>query len=554
MSSRKLEYGRGDAIAERYEVIDLLDESPLGISYRCKHLKTGNYVRLQLLRPRTAGPDQKDEILAVYKRAKEINHANLIRIGELGEADGVAFYTMEDFEGTTLREYLTQARLENRPLDLKEAAQIAIGVLEGVAAANDAGVVFRALRPEYVLVNIRQAGPRRQNSVAQIKLVGAAFWDLVPGALLAEDEFGRGEAQYLAPELKGFEPVATPRSDVYSAAVMFYEMLVGAAPVGTFQLPRTRRPELPVHVDGIAELALATAPEDRYPTAHDLVVDLQRTFSETADGDASTGGRLSPIAMGLGLALVVLVAVIVFNLRPDPAAQAEALDSQARATAAAGLTLPSPEEFKAVLARHPRNMVYVPAGPFVKGRLHGESRELTREGEPLAELVNVPGFLIDAFEFPNLRGEVPRIQVTRAEAAGLCQAEGKRLCTSDEWEKACKGPKNLNYAYGDTYDEEFCGPGLEAAYAAGGRPDCKSGYGVLDLSGNFGEWTSTQVPGKDRYIVKGGLKANPERGTRCAQATDLSAGLADATTTFRCCRDADAAPVPPAAPPAAPAP
>ncbi len=553
MTTRKLDYTRGDVIADRYEIVDQLEECPLGVSYRAKHIKTAKYVRMLFLRPRNAGPEQKDEILAAFKKAKDLQHTNLIRLGELGEHAGVAYFTMEDFEGVTLRDLLQQYRVDNKNLELKEAAAITLGILEGVQAAHDGGILFRALRPEHVLVNVRWTGPRKQNFVAQVKLVGAAFWDLVPAAMLAEDEFARGEAQYIAPELKTFEPTPSPRCDVYSTAVMFYEMLVGTAPVGTFQLPRVRRADLPVHVDNIIELALANAPEDRYPTARDLITDIQRIFHEIGGEERSHGVSVSPIVWLLGLAFVAIVSVIVFNLRTDPLKEAEAADSQARKTAIDGLRAVSPEEVRAILGRHPQNMIFIPGGTYVRGRMNIETADVARESEHLTEIVDVKPFLIDAFEHPNLVGEVPKYKVNQSEAQAMCAEVGKRLCTDNEWEKACKGPKNTIYAYGDTYDEEFCGPGIERPYASGTKAECHSGYGVFDLSGNFAEWTSTQVPGKDRFIVKGGLKANPERGTRCAQSTDMSSKLPDATFAVRCCRDVDAPPPPPPPAPIDPA-
>ena len=78
-----------------------------------------------------------------------------------------------------------------------------------------------------------------------------------------------------------------------------------------------------------------------------------------------------------------------------------------------------------------------------------------------------------------------------------------------------------------------------------------SGWGVMDLSGGLREWTSAVEGTKGtRRIVKGGLRANNERGSRCAFATDESVTYSDNTLSFRCCLDAGDA-VPAAAPAAA---
>jgi serine/threonine protein kinase len=557
--SAKLEFSRGETIAEKYEVVDVLDESPLGVTYRTKHLKTGKYVRLQLLRPRIAGREQKDQIVDLFKKSKAVDSPHLVKYGELGEHQGVAYITYEDFEGGTLRDLLQEYRVAGKQFGLKEAAQICIGILDGLSDLHKAGVIVRALRPEYVLINVRYAGPAKKTFVAQTKITGGAFWNLVPTAVIAEDEFTRGEAQYLAPELKSFEPVPSPRSDVYSVAVMFYELLVGVPPVGTYQEPRSRRPELPDHVNTVTELGLSNSPDDRYPSTGDFVADLRRTFQDVAVEENEGGGRrallVSLLAMGLAFLFVMFIAIILFFSQSDPALEAEAADSQVRKEVLDTLTAAQPSEskYREMYQRHPSNMVWVPAGPFVRGRMRQDPSANTKE--PLAEVSETPGFLIDVFEYPNLKGQAPRFDVTFDQATQLCAEAGKHLCSADEWERACKGPQSKIYSYGNTYDTEYCGGGIEEIYSSGAKGECRSDYGAFDQSGSFREWTSSPAK-KGRYFVKGGEKGTPERGTRCASATDESENYADKTLSFRCCRNENDPPFvpPPPPPPPEPAP
>ena len=547
MSNSKLEFSRGDDIAGKYEVVDLLDESPLGVTYRVKHLKTGKYVRLMLLHPRVAGREQKDKIIEAFKKAKATSHPHLIKVGELGEQDGIAYVTLEDFDGAPLRELLQEYKIGGRQFAVKEAAQITTQILEALTACHGDGNVIRALRPEYVLVKVRYTGPRRQTFVAQCKVIGNGFWDLVPSALLAEDEFTRGEAQYLAPEMKSFEPIPTARSDVYSAGVIFYEMLVGTAPVGTFQLPRTRRPDLPPHVNNVIELALAQAPDDRYQSSNDFLNDIQRTFQDATLADVGERKALiGPLGWGLALVTVALVAIIAYGFRSDEKLENASLDSQKRADVVERHSKPTPGEVATILDRHPKNMAYIPPGPFIQGRLHSEdTNEGARNSEPLAVVTEMDGFLIDMFEFENIKDAPPVYNVNHIEAKKYCEDVGKRLCSDTEWEKACKGPQNTVYSYGDTYDEEFCGAGVEDPYMSGAKSGCKSKWGVFDVSGSFREWTDSNPQGKtNRRIVKGGLKSNPTRGTRCAMSTDEGEAFKDTSLSFRCCRDVDAPLVP----------
>ncbi len=561
LSNLKLDFSRGEILAKKYEVVDLLDESPLGLTYRVKHLKSGKYVRLTLLRPKIAGHEQKDAVVAAFKKAKELGHANLIKIGELGDHEGVAYYTMEDFEGQTLREILQEYKVNGKQFGIKEASQITIQILEALSAAHEGGVILRALRPEYVLVNIRYTGPRKQTFVAQVKVIGSGFWELVPAGTLAEDEFTRGEAQYLAPELKSFEPDASPRCDGYSAAVIFYEMLTGTAPIGTFQLPTMLRPDLPKAVNNVIELALAIAPEDRYQSARDFITDVQRMITEAAMGDIGDDVKaplITPIGWGLMIMLVLAITVIAYQLFApgDVEKEGEVADSILRQVVKDKHAMPSLEEVEAVWAKHPPNMIYVPPGPFIHGRMNVDLNSMS--SEPLAKEVEVKGFMIDAFEYPNKMKGLIEYSVGYADAETKCAAAGKRLCSAVEWEKACKGPHNSIYAYNtpgpiaDTYDPDYCGEGLEGREKNSGiRPDCKGKWlgGPFDMSGNFREWTSS-MPGKkdSRRIVKGGMRHNPAKGTRCAFTVDEGVAFVDASMAFRCCRDLDAAPWTPPAP------
>lgn len=559
MALGKLEFSRGEMIASKYEVSDLLDESPLGVTHRAKHIKSGKYVRLLMLRPKVAGHAQKDHLVEIFKKIKDIQHPGLVKFGELAENDGVAYVTYEDFEGRTLRELLTEYRVEGKRLELKEAAQITVQILEALDALHSNGIVLRALRPEYVLINARHTGPRNRNFVARIKLLGAGLWDLVPSGALAEDEFSRGETQYLAPELKGFEPVATPRCDIYSAGVIFYELITGAPPLGTYQAPTTLRAELPKVVNDIVELALANSPDDRYPSTQDFLAAVQRTAVDAPEVEADGGRKILPFAIagGLGFILLAAIGIILYSMSQtnDPTGDGKAADISARNTAREGLQVVDAATLQALLKTQPPNMAYIPGGTFIQGRMHDDPLALATE--PLSKMAETKPFLIDQFEYPNQIGAPPMTDVDYSTAEKLCSDAGKRLCTELEWEKACKGPTNAIYGYNsstpaDVFDPDFCGNGLaDKGYPSGNKDQCKSGYGVYDVSGNYREWTAT--PGKDgpsRRVVKGGMRGNPERGTRCAYSNDENQVFNDPSMSFRCCRDVDAPPWTPAPAPA----
>ena len=175
-------------------------------------------------------------------------------------------------------------------------------------------------------------------------------------------------------------------------------------------------------------------------------------------------------------------------------------------------------------------------------------------------------FCIDRFEYPNRRGAFPWIIVPWTDAKGVCEREGKRLCTESEWTFACEGDEAAPYPYGYRRDPDACvidrpwipvdeaaleartGPRALAEIdrlwqgeASGSRPRCRSPFGVYDMTGNVDEWTTSVVPGERPSVLKGGYWG-PVR-TRCRPSTRAHGEtFAYYQQGFRCCGD-----VPPAA-------
>jgi formylglycine-generating enzyme required for sulfatase activity len=188
----------------------------------------------------------------------------------------------------------------------------------------------------------------------------------------------------------------------------------------------------------------------------------------------------------------------------------------------------------------PDGMRRVPAGAF---RL-GTAVEDPMRGfdEPGLTLVEVGQFCIDQFEFPNRRGGAPSVNVSWNDAKRLCEAKSKRLCTELEWEKACKGPGNARFPYGNNYDPATCNTqdevGEDRQLAASGQfAKCRSGYGVADLSGNVAEWTATAYTSNADKTQKGGAFGRPDYASRCSARKNGSPGSRSAEVGFRCCGD-----------------
>ena len=161
-------------------------------------------------------------------------------------------------------------------------------------------VIHRNLKPENVLIHTRAVGPNAQQMLRTVKITDVGLADVVNPTIFADSYVSRTEARYLAPELNAFDDQGQPCSDVYSIGVMYYEMLVGQTPRGTYLAPSQLRGDLPEYVDNIVEVAMEVETEDRYPTAPDMIKEIMRIF-EGEVFDDSTKSDFKNILMAVGI-------------------------------------------------------------------------------------------------------------------------------------------------------------------------------------------------------------------------------------------------------------
>ena len=549
MEGRKPRFNRGDVVAGKYEVEKVLGSGLIGTTYLVRNQKSRKYLAIKVIWPQLVSNQRdRDRFVELFKEAKSVQSASLIKLGSVAETDGAIYLTEEYFPSQSLRELIDEYQAEPRSFTLQESCQIAVKVLEAVEELHKAGIVHRNLKPENVLVSTRKTGPGGRNLVRTVKVSDGSLSDLVNPTIFAESYVSRADAKYLAPEMTGFNDIGTPAVDIYSVGVMLYELLVGQPPRGTYLSPTQLRGDLPDHIDDVIEIALGESPEERYPSARDMINDIQRSFTEDTF-EAPRGPDVKKILLGVGVGVALLGGLgIYFGTREQPTEDisAAAQDDTIRREVQSRSRVLTEAEIQKMVESHPE-MQYIPEGPFVMGRLHRETPKTASSSEPLAEERTLPSFYIDRFEQPNVRtgddGKPPRptAKITWEQAEATCASQGKRLCTEEEWEKACKGPDNYIYAYGDTFDDKLCGSSMAGDYRIGSLSDCVSGYGVYGMSGGPREWTATGKGSADRRVVKGGMKANHARGSRCAFAMDESARYADASLAFRCCLSADEA-------------
>ena len=191
------------------------------------------------------------------KTIAKLSHPNVVAVFDQGVHAGLPYVVMEYVPGTTLRELLNR----RRRLRIEEAVEVCGQLLDGLQAAHDAGLVHRDIKPENIL--LKNGGRGDRVKVVDFGLAEAVHGDRDTGGPLV------ATAAYVAPELVGGKP-ATTASDVYSTAILLYELLTGEVPFDgadsgavarrhvdeDVPSPQVKTPDVP---DSLAELVTAAA-------------------------------------------------------------------------------------------------------------------------------------------------------------------------------------------------------------------------------------------------------------------------------------------------------
>jgi formylglycine-generating enzyme required for sulfatase activity len=172
-------------------------------------------------------------------------------------------------------------------------------------------------------------------------------------------------------------------------------------------------------------------------------------------------------------------------------------------------------------------------------------------------------FCIDQFEYPNVEGELPSVQMSWYEAKAACESDGKRLCDEPEITFACEGEEMTPYPYGYVRDQSACNIDkewrdpwvhrddgtvagdrqfilLDQRVPSGSMPLCVSPFGVFDIVGNADEWAvgkGSMYHAPYASILHGGHWGKVRdrcRGTTTVHGPDFKFYV----TGARCCSDA----------------
>lgn len=291
-----------ELLADRYELHRQLATGGSADVFLARDQLLNRPVAVKVLNARLSA--DADFVARLRKEAQvvaSLNHQNIVGVFDQGEQDGAPFIVMEYVEGRSLADIL---RGEGR-LHPDRAATIAVDVAAALDAAHRQGMVHMDVKPGNVLITTEGQVKLADFGIAKALTAGAET------DLTAEGGNVLGTATYLSPEQAQGQKVG-PRSDVYSLAVVLYEMITGQPPfsgdspmeIARKHVEETPQPPGKVGVniaqslEAITMKGLAKSPVNRYPTVRDFAKDLKRYLAgaHSLHGAAATvtQSRLDP--------------------------------------------------------------------------------------------------------------------------------------------------------------------------------------------------------------------------------------------------------------------
>jgi serine/threonine-protein kinase len=262
-----------------YEILGELGRGGMGVVYKARHLKLDRIVALKMvLAGAHASESQLDRFILEAQAVARLQHPDIVQVFEVGEHDGLPYFSLEFVEGGTLAH-----KIAGKPMPPRSAAEMALILAGAMQVAHKKNIIHRDLKPANILLTT-EGLPKITDFGLAKKLEDEDSHQTRSGAIM-------GTPSYMSPEQAwGETDKIGPLADQYALGAMLYEMLTGRPPFqGTTPLdtleqvrsqdpipPSRLLPKVPKDLETICLKALQKETKKRYADCEGLASDLQR--------------------------------------------------------------------------------------------------------------------------------------------------------------------------------------------------------------------------------------------------------------------------------------
>ncbi|HEY2150804.1 MAG TPA: protein kinase [Vicinamibacterales bacterium] len=286
-----------------YEIVSLLGVGGMGEVYLARDTRLDRDVAIKILAgPLATDPSRRERFEREARIISSLNHPNICALYDVGREGDQAFLVLEHLEGEPLDRRL--ARSKGGQLPLTQALAIATQIADALDKAHRVGIVHRDLKPQNIFLTRNGA---KLLDFGLAKVAGAVTSAAVVSGVQTVSGVGEagnltvdgtmvGTLPYMAPEqITGAE--VDVRTDIFAFGVVFYEMLTGRRPypdqnpaelnTAVFDCEPTpitlSVPAMPLGLDRLISTCMARDPDDRFQSAHDLLLQLRWAATPTSD-------------------------------------------------------------------------------------------------------------------------------------------------------------------------------------------------------------------------------------------------------------------------------